>query len=90
MSTYKRFPEQQNVTSAYGRKMEWISVNDRLPEQDVDVILFDGSQVFCGNLTIGSDGYKHWGNQGCDGICYGWYQKAEITHWMPLPSSPEK
>lgn len=66
---------------------EWISVKDRLPEEEENVILYDGDEVFCGNMEI-MLGKHCFGNQKCDGICYGWYEKKKITHWMPLPKPP--
>jgi Protein of unknown function (DUF551) len=69
---------------------EWVSVKDRIPTENENVILFDGKEVFCGSF----EGYDRnkllcYGNQSCDGICYGWYNKKEITHWMPLPQPTE-
>ena len=70
--------------------MKWISVKDELPKEDTNVILFDGSIVFCGNFSYNIDKSVCWGNQVCDGLCYGWYKKDEVTHWMPLPEGPKE
>ncbi len=69
--------------------MDWVSVKDKLPEENENVILFDGSEVFCGNFFFGKENRICWGIQACDGICYGNYKKDEITHWMPLPNPPK-
>jgi hypothetical protein len=69
---------------------EWISVKDRLPEENENVILYDGKEVFCGDLFFGKLGKICWGIQACDGICYGHYNKDEVTHWMPLPKPPKE
>ena len=69
--------------------MEWINVKDKLPPEEENVILFDGSIVFAGNFHVVHN-EPYWGNQGCDGICYGWYEKDAVTHWMPLPKPPEE
>ncbi len=68
---------------------KWISVNDKLPSGDKNIILFDGNEVFCGTISFLSSGNHYWGNQACDGYCYGTYEKGEITHWMELPNPPE-
>ena len=57
---------------------EWISVNDRLPEEDVPVLVW-GSQGFAfvdqrenGKWQIGTPHH------------------ANITHWMLLPEPPKE
>ena len=77
-----------NSTNYKDRGMTWISVSDRLPEKDKNVILFDGNEIFCGTYNGKFKENHSWGNQCCDGICYGWYEKNEVTHWMPLPQPP--
>lgn len=69
--------------------MNWISVKDQLPPINTNVILYDGSEVFSGDMNINFEGKQYWGNQPCDGMCYGWYKKNPITHWMPLPEPPK-
>lgn len=70
--------------------MEWINIKDCMPPENRNVILYDGNEVFCG----GFDGYSRdqkpcFSNQVCDGVCYGWYEKKPITHWMELPEAPK-
>ena len=59
--------------------MEWISIKDRLPETDKEVICADfsgsfGGLKFNGMIFQWPEGTK----------CY-----APITHWMPLPNPPQ-
>ena len=62
--------------------MDWISIKDRVPEQDENIgYVFDGEQI---RHNVDYD----------DGI---WYietwrgnSSVEVTHWMPLPNCPEK
>jgi hypothetical protein len=56
---------------------EWISVDDRLPEQYSVAIVFDGEWV---------------GEAEYDGKRFHWSSDEDIafaTHWMPLPEPPE-
>ena len=58
-------------------KQEWISVEDRLPEQYSGVIVFDGDCV---------------GEAEYDGKRFHWSADEDIafaTHWMPLPEPPK-
>ena len=53
---------------------EWISVNDRLPEQGEEAICIAAD----GDMMIGK--YTEWGWMF---PCY----FEDLTHWMPLPST---
>ena len=60
--------------------MEWISVEDRVPEDDRDVLVhyYNG---YMGNAFV------NW----IDGINRGWcVSEVEITHWMEMPKPPEE
>ena len=59
---------------------EWISVKDRLPdnEQWVVCIMYDGS------FRAFQWDYIDWmWNDGNE-----WYAEKDVTHWMPLPQPP--
>lgn len=61
---------------------KWISVEDGLPKVAVDVLITDGKYVSMGYVL----------NMGDSGLCP-WVAKQpvfyrDITHWMPLPTSP--
>jgi len=59
--------------------MEWISVEDRLPETKKKILfIIDGTNMVTGfysytfnEFRVGFRGYKN------------------VTHWMPLPDPPE-
>ena len=55
---------------------EWISVEDRLPEQGEKAICIDAD----GDMMIGK--YTEWGWMF---PCY----FEELTHWMPIPEPPK-
>jgi len=70
--------------------MEWISVEDRLPEPEQEVIYY----FELTGISIG----KFWKNRtmlaeieinmNCFGGAKGWLCD-DVTHWMPLPEPPE-
>ena len=66
--------------AGYRRQSEWISVEDRLPKDNVPVIVYKNkySEVY-GNMETA---YIH------NGIWRGSIGEA-ITHWMPLPEPPK-
>lgn len=68
---------------------EWISVKDRLPEDDREVLAyygFDNGDGYCGIrfpgvLTyLAFDTQPHWQHESSG---------LRVTHWMPLPEPPE-
>ena len=63
--------------------MEWIKVEDRLPELGSEVIMYEPDYGDSGTVESGmfSGGGFH------DGIDY--LEKNAVTHWMPLPEPPK-
>ena len=68
---------------------EWISVKDRLPENEKEVLAYYGfnrgdgdlGMRFCGVLTYYAfDPSPHWQHESTG---------LTVTHWMPLPNPPE-
>ena len=70
--------------------MNWISVNERLPEADTPVLAFNKGCIYSA-ILFAEVGVWYWGT------CWGpvindprdyegddW----EFTHWMPLPEPP--
>ena len=60
---------------------EWISVKDRLPENDSCILIYDGDVGICiyykGKFQdFDENGYP--------------FEKRYVTHWMPLPEPPVK
>ena len=60
---------------------QWTSVDDRLPEDNIDVIALE------------SDGKLYRLHKSTDKYCMLWkdkdnYYYHEVTHWMPLPEPP--
>ena len=56
----------------------WIPVEERLPEEEIDVLVFNGESVRCVELRDG------------EYLIHGEYSVEGVTHWMPIPSPPEK
>lgn len=69
----------------------WISINDRLPEDDNDCLITDGESMMVGYYR---DDAKAWDND-----CFGWVERddsneiptrlGKIIAWMPLPEQYE-
>ena len=58
---------------------EWISVEDRLPEDQEEVLVCTRSKNGIRNIDKGYMAIDHFIHRGC----------AEVTHWMPLPEQPK-
>ena len=62
---------------------EWISVDDRLPEEKVDCIVHY-KHAYCNN-----DGYWAIGFCFYDGEKFRIDLAYKVTHWMPIPQPPK-
>ena len=62
---------------------EWISVNDRLPEEKVDCIVHY-KHAYCNN-----DGYWAIGFCFYDGEKFRTDLAYKVTHWMKIPQPPK-
>ena len=61
--------------------MEWILMSNELPEQGIDVLLFDGGQIYFGYYSEISENFIVGEDQ---------VEVHDFTHWMPLPAFPKK
>ena len=61
------------------RQGEWISVNDRLPENASDVLVYTNA-IYIGWYDAH---FNHW-------TVYGFGKAKNVTHWMPLPEPPKE
>jgi hypothetical protein len=61
--------------------MSWISVNDRIPEDRVYVLVYNGS-YFSITCYLSEYGYHEWSHDDDE------YDYKNITHWMILPEPP--
>ena len=59
-------------------RIRWISVKDILPEEDTEVLAYDGRNIWLAWLS----GDNTWGSDICN-------LGNDITHWMPLPEPPK-
>ena len=62
---------------------EWISVNDRLPEEKVNCIVHY-KHAYCDNDDFWAIGMCFY-----DGNKFQLYWSYKVTHWMPLPEPPK-
>ena len=63
---------------------EWISVDERLPEEKVDCIVHY-KHAYCNN-----DGYWAIGFCFYDGEKFRTDLAYKVTHWMPIPQPPKE
>lgn len=62
------------------RKQEWISVEERLPAEDVRVLVWLRKDHKTTYIRIDTD-------RRLNGVWVRWYES--VTHWMPLPEAPK-
>jgi len=62
--------------------MEWISVKDRLPEIDTEVLVVQGDSFAIGDVYISNLNNKK--------LMWSVNYMMQPTHWMPLPKPPEE
>ena len=60
---------------------EWISVKDRLPENEKEGVLI---ALRWGEVDIGWCEDGRWGSEFVNE-----YEDGEVTHWMPIPQPPK-
>ena len=71
-------------------KTEWISVNDRLPDEPFSLVCWEKLKTGEQEMQIGniSEYTPKSFFEGVKGLNETEFKK--ITHWMPLPEPPEK
>lgn len=77
--------------------MEWISVEDRLPTNDDDVLVYNPKDgISIGEFDLAKvhgyyeeDGSYFITNSGWE-TEYSWAPYMSPTHWMPLPEPPKE
>ena len=67
------------------RVPKWISVQERLPENDQWALCFMKDKSF-GTFRVFQWNYIDW--QWNDGDA--WFDEKDVTHWMPIPPEPPK
>lgn len=80
-----------------GRHMEWISVKDRLPEENGRYLVYKvcsyGNYIDIARWTSNYEGFEEHLNDKAIWYKYdsefGDYEIDGITHWMSLPESPK-
>lgn len=68
--------------------MEWIKCSDRLPENEVDVIVLWFKNSIYRAVYIGYFDGDEWHLQLSD-YNHKQFNNEHVTHWMPLPELPK-
>lgn len=66
---------------------EWISVKDKLPDLEEEVLACAGEQKFGRQIRVA---YLHDGLSGVYWTYYDYMEWHDVTHWMPLLKPPEE
>lgn len=74
---WKRGLAECIVDAGYRKQSEWISVANRLPDEETRVLVYINSER--SYTKIDTDRLK-------EGKWVRWYK--DVTHWMPLPEPP--
>jgi hypothetical protein len=82
LEEFKRTYPTVNVTESYF--MDWIKVNDRLPDKEGHYLVTTGGLPFVAFFKIYKN-VKAWVVGGQSQI-----RTYNATHWLPLPESPPK
>lgn len=74
--------------------MEWISVEDRLPNGAIECGIPDNIIIYTieGEVTTGwiENGGRHWYVIVGDDDIHTEHKRDYVTHWMPLPEPPRE
>ena len=84
--------EAEALYNAGYRKQEWISVEERLPDNHRTVLVACKGITVAGAapIAVGSYGGGHWFLADAEGTLYlTKYMHIVVTHWMPLPEPPK-
>lgn len=76
----------------YHKQSEWISVDERLPDNHRTVLVACKGMTIAGAapIAVGSYGGGHWFLADAEGTLYlTKYMHIVVTHWMPLPEVPK-
>lgn len=80
------------ITQLEARVPKWISVKDRLPEDDVDVIVYAISNNGGHTIVVTFHTHTLYGFN-IEGWASPWQyftRNYTITHWMPMPEPPKE
>jgi hypothetical protein len=72
--------------------MEWIKFTDKHPEENVGVLVTDGTVISAGSIQYYGDKkqYFHLMGEGFGGYEWEWDWGSDmnVTHWMEMPKLP--
>lgn len=69
--------------------MEWVSVEDRLPEYENVILCYDQQRIYIAFRPNEIEYNEHW--KICDDVCCSCNGcTGAVTHWIPLPEPPKE
>lgn len=77
----------ENGAEWHARQSPWISVEERLPEPEEEVLLYDSRSIR--HYVIGQLRKEKRYNKSIWALSNGFVEDDDITHWMPIPSFDE-
>ena len=84
----------EKVAQLEAAQPKWISVEERLPDDDVDVIVYIASKKENVDSVIAITQYTHsMYGYNLEGWCSPWqycFWDRKVTHWMPIPQMPKE
>lgn len=71
----------------------WISVKDKLPPEDIEILSWCKSQEISiafddGEEYAAIDTFVKWNDNITPSFCTERFYQSKVTHWMPLPERP--
>lgn len=68
--------------------MNWIDVNDEIPDEEVSVLVMQHGDDICDHLVVQAAIFEGFFYADHENGLISFDDHLEVTHWMPLPAPP--